>query len=193
MNAMHRIAIILLLMTLTACALPVRLDYDPAVNFSALHTYAWAPNMEVKKETGDPLAASDTLLRQRLEQAVYQELQSRGYVKATQALPDFLVTYHITSRKRNQMVVFDNYWGPGWGWGYYPYGWGYGYGMGSAYMTEMDETVFALDILNPSTHKLTWRAVVRNIDYDADTPDERFEGIRKAVRSMLQRFPPTSR
>lgn len=191
MKALRRFAIILLLIQLTACVLPVRLDYDPTVSFSALHTYSWAPAAEIKTQTGDSLAESDTLLRQRIEQAVDQELQSRGYVRATQAVPDFWVAYRISSRKRNQMVVFDNYWGPGWG--YYPYYWGYGYGMGNAYMTELDETIFALDMLYPNTRKLMWRAVVRNYDYDGDTPEERIAGIRKAVRSMLQRFPPLSR
>ena len=180
---------ILLLLVLTACAIPVRLDYDPEANFSALHTYGWAPVAEVKSSNEDALAASDTLLRQRLEQAVDRELQGQGYVRADQAVPDFWVTYRITSRKRNQIVVLDNYWGPGWG--YYPYRWGYG--MGNAYMTEMDETVFALDILNPISQKLIWRAVVRNYDYDGDTPEEKMHGVQKAVGAMLRRFPPLPR
>lgn len=188
MNAL-RLLVVVLACILTGCATSydISRDFDPSINFSALHTFAWMPDAKVG--SGDILVDSDTLLRQRVENAVERELLLKGYRKqADGKTPDFLLTFHAAMKKKVEVITYAGYYGYGW-WGY---PWGYmGGGLGpQAYMRDYDERVIVLDILDPGTRKLLWRATARNTLDEDDSPQEKTEQIDRVVRQMLAAFPP---
>jgi hypothetical protein len=74
------------------CATSVRVAFDPAEDFSAYRTWAWLPRgFEVPASRSRVSPELDALLRG----AVERELAARGYVRAAEEPPDFLVTYHL--------------------------------------------------------------------------------------------------
>lgn len=189
MNAQRFLSIVLACI-LTGCATSydISRDFDPATNFSALHTFAWMP--DDTGHSGDAVVDSDTLLRERLQNAVERELLMKGYRKeaALGKTPDFWVTFHAAMKRKVEVTTYSGYYGYGW-WGY---PWGYmGGGLGpQAYVRDYDERVIVLDFVTPATRKLLWRATARNaLDEDA-TPQERTEQIDRIIRQMLKGFPP---
>ncbi|MBS1212315.1 MAG: Phosphonate transporter phosphate-binding periplasmic component [Proteobacteria bacterium] len=187
---LQRLVTIFVSCVLAACAatFDVTRDFDPSVNFAKLHTFGWMP--DAKTGSGDVLIETDTLLRQRVQDAVEQGLILHGYRKQLQegTPPDFWVTFHAALKRKVEVVTYGGYYGYGW-WGY---PWGYmGGGMWpQAYTRDYDERVIVLDILDPATRKLLWRATARDtLDEDA-TPQEKAHRIGQAVRQMLAGFPP---
>jgi hypothetical protein len=78
------------------CATQVRVDFDPAEDFSSYRTWAWLPpgwEVPAKARRVDP--ELDALVRGAIE----RELASRGYAPAAQGGADFLVTYHLVLRR----------------------------------------------------------------------------------------------
>lgn len=186
----QRLLAILLACVLTGCATSydISRDFDPATNFSALHTFAWMP--DTNAGSGDAVVDSDTLLRERVQNAADRELLLKGYRKQTakDSLPDFWVTFHAAMKRKVEVTTYSGYYGYGW-WGY---PWGYmGGGMGpQAYMRDYDERVIVLDVVDPASRKLLWRATARNaLDEDA-SPQERTGQIDRMVKQMLKGFPP---
>ena len=190
----RRAAGVIAVFCLTACSsLKVSVDYDPAVSFATLRTYAWKP--EPQQKAGDTLIDTDTLLRQRLIAAIDGELARKGYLKVVQR-PDFLVQFYFSSqRKIDESSYFYPYYGGYFGGPFYGYwgGWYYpGYsGYGGNYYREYEEGLLAIDFVNPTGNKLIWRGKVKDTLRYADDPQRRMQRINKAVGTVLEQFPPS--
>lgn len=176
---------------LAACStLEVTTDYDPSAVFAGLKRYAWLP--EPQKKTGDPRIDDNTLLEQRIREAVDDALAAKGYV-LSDADPDFLVGYHVSLDKRQSVQVLNDYYGygPGWGWrygsAYRPMGYA---GPPDAYVYEYEEGTIILDVVSPANRELMWRGSARDEVQFESTPEQSAAKIREAVQAMLERFPP---
>lgn len=176
----------------SACtSLPVQTDYDPAVNFSTLRTYAWLERQPAPG--GDPRVDDNPLLHQRIHTAIDAGLQSAGYAVAEPAAADFLVSYYITIDKMTSVTYINNYWGygPGWGSRYYhntrP---GYYPVFSQPVMFEYEQGTLILDIIQPEGRRLVWRGSASGeLDYSA-TPEERQQRLNRTVSAILAKFPP---
>lgn len=171
-----------------ATSFDISRDFDPATNFSALHSFAWMP--DTNAGSGDAVVDTDTLLRGRVQSAVDRELLLKGYRKEVTAgkTPDFWVTFHAAMKRKVEVTTYSGYYGYGW-WGY---PWGYfGGGMGpESYVRDYDERVIVLDMVDPASRKLLWRATARDaLDEDA-TPQQKTTQIERMVGQMLAGFPP---
>jgi hypothetical protein len=83
---------------LAGCAsVKVSFDHDPNANFSGLETYAGVSSTQPK--TGDARLDGD-ILNSKIRQAVENQLRLKGYQKATDGSPDFLIAY-MTSISKN--------------------------------------------------------------------------------------------
>lgn len=184
--------LILAAMLIGCTTLQVNVDYDPTVDLHALRTYDWAATPQEK--AGDPLIDSDTLLRQRVVNAVDGELARRGF-RRTSAKPGFLVTFFYT-RDRKVIATGYPYMGPYggyfggpyygyWGGWYYPGYSGYGF-----YPRQYDEGLLVIDFIDPTSRKLLWRGMVRDYLRFQDSPETRDLRIHGAVVAVLDRFPP---
>ncbi|MBV8879614.1 MAG: DUF4136 domain-containing protein [Planctomycetaceae bacterium] len=175
------------LLALAGCSsLEVSVDYDTKTDFSKFRTWAWAP--EPSAEKLPPRVNPLTLDRART--AIEATLASKGYAPAPADKADFLVAVTASVERRTDV----DYGYPGWGWGW---GWGYGWGpsFGAAYypptVMTYDEAAMAIHILEPRPAlRIVWRGLAEHPVHRGDTPVEREEQVREAVRKVLASFPP---
>jgi hypothetical protein len=187
MRVTRFLAIVLMAVVMAGCSsLSVQSDFDPSVNFAQLKTYAWQP---APPPTGDPRIDGNTLLQERIQAAVDKTLVAKGYIKASNGKPDFLVGYFVNLQSKTSVSTVNTYYGYGAGWGYGGYGYGYG-GVPSTQVYQYDQGTLILDISNPVGKKLMWRGAATDV-VDATQPaDVREYQLNQAVTKMLQNFPP---
>ena len=175
--------ILFLVPLIGACvSLKVSQDYDPSTDFGSLRTWAWMPGPQPK--TGD-LRADSPLIDARVRTAIDSTLTARGYVSAAEAMPDFLVGYHLSLEQKLDVRTVDSYYGYGrynrWG------------GVGAqTYVNEYDEGTIIIDIADARAQQLIWRGwgsrrVSRN-----PSPEKTTEVINSTVTQILSQVPPRS-
>jgi len=170
----------------------VSTDYDAAVDFARLRTFAWI-DPPLKEEARDESAAGadpfthNTLLDKRVRDEVDAYLTSHGYRAAGAGeSPDFLLRYEVVSQPvtRDSPVIISS------GVGRYGYGWGYGSGVGYAPATTYQEGTLILDVIDPQTQQIAWRGWGVSEARDANMEPER---VQKSVTAILAKFPPKAK
>lgn len=191
-NKAMRPLVLILAAVLAGCStIEVNHDYDPKANFAGLKTYEWLK--EAQKPTGDPRIDGNTILENRIHQAVDTELAARGFKKVT-SNADFLVAYHVSLDKQRSVQTLNSYYGygPGWGYGYgASYRPGYWAGSPETYVYEYEEGTLILDIVNPKNKELMWRGSAQDEVHFKSTPEKDQAQLNEAVHMMLESFPPS--
>ena len=193
LNARPAIGVLMLwlLALASGCStLEVSYDYDPKADFAGLASYAWLD--EPQKPTGDPRIDGNTILRDRIHEAVNTELRARGFQEVS-ADPDFLVAYHVSLDRRQSVQTLNNYYGygPGWGYGYgASYRPGYWAGAPETYVYEYEEGTLILDIVNPENKQLMWRGSATDEVSFKSNPVKDQTKLNEAVQELLEHFPP---
>lgn len=170
-------------LALAACSsLRTTADYDPAVDFGRLHSYAWLAH---STEQSDPSIDTD-LLRVRVQRAVDAALETKGLTPAAAgAAPDLFADYHVYTKEKVDLVTFPATWGygPGWYWG-----------LGTEVQSrEYTQGTLVIDFVDGATKQLLWRGAASAEITPRRTPEERAERIDEAVRQILEPFPPGAR
>lgn len=165
----------------------VQVDYDPAFDFSALHTWTWhpkGPGNAVKIITQeDDSAEFRKRVEPRLLPMIEAELQRRGFSAPASGEPDFYVTYYVlvtAGDSRQYMGQFAN--SAKWGLPpmapsttslkVYPYG------------------SLILDVTARTTNEVVWRGVAQAELKWEESEAKRDERVRSAVKELLKKFPP---
>jgi len=158
-------------------------DYDPAADFTSLHTYAWYAAEQPK--TGD-IRLDNPLLDTHIRSAVENALNAKGYIKADEN-PDFQLIYHAAVTKEIAVTKTATL--------VYPTGYGWHY-VGTPVWVERavpyayEKGSLILDIIDAKNERLTWRGSIQaELDKTA-TPQMRAARIETAVKDMLAQFPP---
>lgn len=169
------------------CSTPqIKIEHDPAAEFTGLKTYQWLPPVK----TGNPRLDDNKLLEMRVKSAVDLELAKKGYQKITEGTPDFVVGYHVTmDQKQSGEVINTSY--------DYDAQWG-GYDSvpvphavpNQTYVYEYQEGTLILSISQPGTKKLLWRGSVTDRVNFEGSPENKEDAINAAVRDLLNQFPP---
>jgi len=170
--------------------LEVSYDYDPKADFSGMTAYDWLD--EPQKPTGDPRIDGNTILRDRIHQAVNTELRARGFREVSED-PDFLVAYHVSLDRRQSVQTLNSYYGygPGWGYGYgAAYRPGFWAGAPETYVYEYEEGTLILDIVDPKNKALMWRGSATDEVSFKSTPSKDQAKLNEAVKELLEHFPP---
>ena len=154
-----------LMTTAVIVAQKVKVDSNPSAPFATYKTYAWT--------TGT--AAPNPLADQRLHASVDRRLEARGLTETT-ASPDLVVTTHVTTQERQELVPTGFAYGPWWG----------GVG-GGAYIETSVEGTLILDFYDARTKQMVWRGVATATA--SDKPTKNIEKINKALDKMFDRFP----
>jgi hypothetical protein len=174
------------LMILVAClaagligcsTLRVDCQYDPQTDFSSMKTFGWHPV--------PPAGSVNELVVKQVRGEAMQLLEGKG-LKSGQDNPDFLIAIH--GGKVSKLDIVD--------WGYSNGGSGR-YGRYGPYSTsrridvqEYEEGTLILDFVDTDTKELIWRGTATDaLDANA-TPEDRRKQIRKAVTTILAKYPP---
>jgi hypothetical protein len=161
-------------------------DYDRSANLANYHSFAL-----MKREHHGTNAATNPLVVQRAEDAIKAELQRKGYPLTTDsAAADFIVDFTIGSQERTDINSYpDPYVGPGWGWGRGGW-WGGPYWGDNLDVRQYREGTLSIDIFDARTHRPVWHGWAKKELSRSDTEHSE-EPIRKAVASVLAKFPPS--
>ena len=168
------------LLSLSAFAQDVKVDFDKAADFSALKTFS----------TKLGTSWNNQISEKRVIDEIEATLVEKGW-KKVDANPDALVVIHGATQTKRSLNTF--YSGGGYG-GYGYRGWGgMGMGMGTATTTESEYNVGTLvvDIFNAKTKALVYRGTAS--DELSDKPEKNIKKMDKASNKMFKDFPPGSK
>jgi hypothetical protein len=185
---MHRsrflLSLAVLVVGLTACAVPVRTEYVHRINYERLHSFAWLP--PPPSGLRNPLLQSG-IIEERIKHDVVAILRNRGYrLTPNRARADFLVTLHLVPYRK---IVSR----PGFGYGFL-FGYDDFFGPGNIVLVNNNNVsahrrgYIVVDIINGRTRKLIWRGwLSRGL--------HRWNFTRRALyhslERILKRFPPS--
>lgn len=181
-----RLAPLPALLLLTACSgYSVKYDFDPGASFRGYRAFDW---YAASKRAQGRKADEHPLLDRRVRAAVEQELQAKGYRRETSADPDFLIAYYPVYRTRR--VRTHTSVGVGLGGWRRPWGYGVGTRFGTSETHTFKEGTIVLEIIDYKSNQLVWQARAEGALDRLDDPQEAQEQIARAVRDLLDRFPP---
>jgi len=145
----------------------VTYDYDRNIDFGHLETYDWAP---VKMKAG-----ADTMNIKRIQRAVNNNLQSKGYRQSSTS-PDFMIVILFGSRQRLAEAPD-------------PYMAAY-----SPYTTPparfYEEGNLELDFVDADDKHLLWRGSASADLSEINTAEQIEKLINAAVEKIFKNFPP---
>lgn len=162
----------------------VHSDFDPAADFSTIHTFSW----KQVNVPGDALAANPFLYK-RIVTAINQYLETRGYQKTDDTVADVLLAIHGGTKEKMRVTDWG---GPG---GYYINPWYNPWWGGAAYGGRVDvsyytEGTLVIDVVNRQQHELIWRGLGTGIVHDYTHQEQMEKQINEYVREILNTFPP---
>jgi hypothetical protein len=163
-----------LLMTGTAFAQKVTIDYDRNADFSKYRTYAF----------GQGTPAPETLTNQRIQEAIESQLAAKGLTRV-ESNPDLIVVYHCAVDKETQLNT--TYLG-GWGWGRGWWRWGGGLGDAITRVEKIPVGHLIVDIVDPAEQRYIWQGTSSKTV--SSNPEKNAKTIEKGVRKMFEKFPP---
>ena len=170
--------IVLNLILLAGCnANPVKVDYEPSFDFTAIKSYAWAADYDAAYQT-----SQDGLMDKRVQEALADELSLRGVVYDKDK-PDMLIGYRI--RDKDKLDYYR-----------YPRLRNYGHRQHRSLFFYDEELVvfsyvqrvFMLDVLD-SQNQLIWRGSYETRRKEFSVPEDRIFYIRDLVARILLNFP----
>ncbi|MHC4946856.1 MAG: DUF4136 domain-containing protein [Planctomycetota bacterium] len=201
-------ALVLLLLLLPAAGLAgcattdITVDRDPTLSFAGRTTYVWrkrdpagrpAPAVEEgEPPAGAPQIVADSILDSRIRNAVDTQLAALGFELRPPGTvsPDFLLDYYAATESRVDVMTISKYTdNPA-----YQYSGGrlrrvYGRQYQDTTTYEYEQGTLILDIVDPPTNRLIWRASAQaEVDRTA-TQEKRDRRLAEAVAKMLARLP----
>jgi len=187
MKLIHILILSVFTLSLIGCSsIKYSTDFDPTQDFSTYKTYRFANPSEVDPED---LLTQYPLIKKRVIAAIEEDFEAKGFQKATEGEPDFVVLLAAGSKERMQVTNTGGYGYGGWYGGYRGYG-GYGYG-GSTYVSYYEEGTLIIDIVDWEEKELSFRgAATGTLSKSDKTPEESQADIDDLVTNILAKFPP---
>lgn len=174
---------VLALLFLSSCvSVRVLSDYDKEANFNEYKSYAFY-------KTGIDKAHISDLDKKRILKAIDLEMSSRGMVKAQD--PDLLIS--IFTKEREQVDVYNNYWGGMYGWGWSPWyygGYGPGWGWSHPNVSTRTQGSLYIDLIDAKNKELVWQGKGVGTLNNTRNIEKKEERIREFVTEILQQYPP---
>lgn len=161
----------------------VKRDFDTATDFSPLKTFAW--QHEDQPETGNPQIDND-LNDERIRAAAEATLVAKGFRPATRDDADFLAAYFVDHKR----TLSSGSASVGVGRSSYGRHGSVGYSTG---ISEYDQAILTIDILDPTDERMIWRGVGSRATYTGSSPKKSIKIINDSVAKILKKFPPQSK
>jgi hypothetical protein len=162
-----KVLILTLMAALSAFAQKVTIEFDQAVDFSKYKTFAIRDGQLNSKNP----ALNSELVKKRIDADIERGLTARGLTKVS-GPSDLNVRYRFGSARRAEIES-------------YPAGWR---GFGTRIVrVPYTEGTLVLDLRDPSTRSLVWRAIASEEKSDAVKIEGKLEDM---VRKSVERYPP---
>ena len=178
------LGVVLYSLVLAGCnTIDITNDYDQSYNYEQLRNYAWLPG--IKLNIGDG-RVDDHTLQMRIKGAVEAQLNQKGFNRVDNGKEDFLLGFNAAL---NEPLYRDKL---------YEYRVKeYGtmrvvYEERSEYThPSYDTGSLVIDVIIPEKKEIIWRGSAQaNIQVDYVSTEKKKERIAKAVRKILNDFPP---
>jgi hypothetical protein len=174
MKIILRVLVVSLALSFINCStLSVSTHYDKSVTFSGLKTYSWIP---APQKLRDNPKVDWEVLDSRVRSAVDEVLSAKGFSRVASGGPDFLVGYNVTLDKKTIATTLDAVYSltrpPGWA------------------SFDYEQGTLILNIIEADTRRLMWLGQAQDEVSFVANPEQKKEQINKAVKLMLENFPP---
>ena len=168
-----RILIVLSLMLVGGIAfgMNVKTDYDRSFDFGRLKTFAFT---DQKRRDGN-LLQRNTLVDNRIREALKRDLEARGFRYQPDGQPDFVIAYYARERERAEVEPVGYGMPFRWRWGWGPRVWTRYYTQGSV----------IVDFIEPTRNQLIWRGRVTDTVNGLDQSDKQ---IDKGAKGLVKHF-----
>ena len=165
-----RVAIVLILSLLAAhgaFAQKVTFEFDKTADFSKYKTFAIREGQLNSKNA----ALNSELVKKQIETDIERDLTARGLTRVS-GPSDLNVRYTFGSARKTEMES-------------YPAGW---YGMGTRVVrVPYAEGTLVIDLRDPSTRSLVWRAIASEDKSDASKIESKLDDM---VKKSMEKYPP---
>jgi hypothetical protein len=150
-----------------ALAQKVTVEFDQAADFSKYKTFAIR---EGRLNSKNPALNSD-LVKKRIEADIERYLTAKGLTEVS-GKSDLNVRYQFGTARKTEIER-------------YPAGW---YGMGTRVVrVPYSEGTLVIDLRDPSTRSLVWRAIASEEKSDATKIEGKLDDM---VKKSLEKYPP---
>jgi len=157
-----------LLIAFGAFAQKIEIESDPSVDFSKFKTFAIRDS---RLNSKNPSLNSD-LIRKRLDFDVEKFLTAKGLEFAGDGRSDLNVRYTLGSVRKSEVET-------------YPAGWR---GWGTRVVrVPFTEGTLVIDLRDPTTKSLVWRAIAREDKSDAAKVEGKLDDM---VKKAFEKYPP---
>ena len=185
---------ILAMLTISACATTLRSTVDTAdhAGLDGFKTFAWITEHASFDSSTQTPEFVNPLNERRVRAAIEEQLERKGYRKASLTEADFVVTFTLGARDRIRVQNYYDDFGYGYH-GYYlgfsPFRHGYGghggYGRSGSVRTFTEGTL-VVDIFSNSEKEALWHgSATKRLSRDDNTR----ELIDEAVTALFAQFP----
>jgi hypothetical protein len=162
-----RVVILTLMAALSLFAQKITIEFDEAVDFSKYKTFAIRDGQLNSKNP----ALNSELVKKRIDADIERGLTARGMTKVS-GPSDLNVRYRFGSTRRAEIER-------------YPVGWR---GFGTRIVrVPYTEGTLVLDLRDPSTRSLVWRAVASEEKSEAVKIEGKLDDM---VRKSVEKYPP---
>jgi Domain of unknown function (DUF4136) len=156
-----------LLFALGAFAQKVEIEFDQSVDFSRFKTFAIRDGRLNSKNP----ALNSELVKKRIDADIVRYLTAKG-LEETTGKSDLNVRYTFGSARKSEVET-------------YPAGWR-GWGTRTV-RVPFTEGTLVLDLRDPTTRSLVWRAITREDKSDASKVEGKLDDM---VRKSIEKYPP---
>jgi len=151
-----------------AFAQKVEIEFDQAVDFSQFKTFAIRDG---RLNSKNPSLNSD-LVRKRIDADIQKYLGAKGLTFVPSGASDLNVRYTLGAARGTQVEA-------------YPAGWR---GWGTRVVrVPFTEGTLVIDLRNPATRSLVWRAIAREDKSDAAHIEGKLDDM---VKKSIEKYPP---
>jgi hypothetical protein len=156
------------LFAIGAFAQKIEMEFDQAVDFSKFKTFAIRDG---RLNSKNPSLNSD-LIRKRIDADIQKYLEAKGLTIATEGQADLNIRYTLGAAQKSQVEA-------------YPAGWR---GWGTRYVrVPYTEGTLVIDLRDPNTKSLVWRAIAREDKSDASKVEGKLDDM---VKKSFDKYPP---
>jgi hypothetical protein len=147
----------------------VKTDYDKSFDFARLKTFTFRSEWE--KDRSMP----NTLVDNRIEDALRRDLEARGFRYQPDGPADFVVAYYARQQEKVEPTVIGYGMPNRWRWGWGPEFWTRYYTQGSV----------LVDFVTPNNNQLVWRGRVTDTVSGLNQSEKQ---IDKGVKQLVKHF-----